>query len=136
MSGKLSNAISNKFDSRASSLFQQPDGTKPEKHVESAQLDLSLLRYDPETGHLYWTKTRRWQRVINARPGDRAGAYNCHGIHVHIQGRRIPAHSIVWFKLYGVWPHKPVKHLNGDKCDNRPHNLALSKLGRTPKPPV
>lgn len=97
----------------------------------------SLLRYEPETGKLYWLKrgaehyqdsrcsaagqAAQWNAIYagkeafssKSRSGYMKGA---------ILGRHMNAHRVIWALVNGVWP-KEIDHINGDKADNRIENL-------------
>jgi hypothetical protein len=34
------------------------------------------------------------------------------------------AHDVAWFVVHGTWPTAPLRHLNGNRWDNRIENLA------------
>ncbi len=96
-----------------------------------------LLRYDPETGKLFWRvrsvdlfvaaterKANGVCAVWNKRyAGTEALTAITHGYqHGNIFDRRVRAHRAIFCMLHGYWPDQ-VDHINGDRMDNRPHNL-------------
>jgi len=79
------------------------------------------LRYEPETGHFYWVKSKAtW------RNGSKAGCYNSGGGYVLItlDGDKYLGHRLAWFYLHGVWPTE-IDHANRIRNDNRIANLRL-----------
>jgi hypothetical protein len=36
------------------------------------------------------------------------------------------AHDVTWFVVHGTWPTSPLRHLNGNRWDNRLENLSTS----------
>lgn len=74
-----------------------------------------LLRYDPETGHLFWkaigkragtaaTETRRYRRV-------------------QIGGVEYLEHVVIWAMQTGAWPTFEIDHRDHDGSNNRWTNL-------------
>lgn len=83
----------------------------------------SRLRYEPETGLLYWRDgekfagrrafvavTKRGYHATTFRP--RAGKQTS-----------LSAHRVAWAIYHGEWPSGQIDHINGDKLDNRILNL-------------
>lgn len=78
------------------------------------------FRYDPTTGHIFWTK----DRSSNARAGNVAGTPNDQGyISIRLAGLHLKAHRVAWFLTFGSWPKDQIDHINGDPSDNRLCNL-------------
>ena len=80
-----------------------------------------LLRYDPETGELFWLPQKGKGRTSTEKP---AGSQKNDGyIRVTINYREYPAHRVGWLLHYGRWPTLDIDHINGIKNDNRISNL-------------
>lgn len=103
----------------------------------------SLLRYDPETGKLFWLYRtpemfsdgatydaaeccRRFNRTW---AGKEAFTALCKGRYRQgtIWLQRIEAHRVIWALVYGEWPQGDIDHINGDGLDNRLGNLRLCR---------
>ena len=92
-----------------------------------------LLRYEPETGELFWLSrhknlfaTEQSAMTWNARfAGVRAftALNNCGYRRGTIWGQTYLAHRVIWALVMGYWPHELIDHINGDKTDNRWNNL-------------
>lgn len=80
----------------------------------------SVLRYDSESGHLYWKEDRGRHKV----KGKIAGYAHCEGyVAVGLDGKRFLAHRVAWMLTYGTWPDEWIDHVNGNRSDNRLVNL-------------
>lgn len=75
--------------------------------------------YDPDTGALTYRQPRG--SLPAGRP---AGKVTKGGISVLFAGSQTLAHRIIWNLMTGEWPQHPVRHVNGDKLDNRWSNLS------------
>lgn len=101
----------------------------------------AVLRYEPETGNLYW-QTRcastfsesavggakaaalRWNKQFAGRlamatangQGYRSGTLSC---------RKFLAHRVAWALHCGAWPTGEIDHINGIRSDNRISNLRV-----------
>jgi len=91
-----------------------------------------LLRYEPETGKLFWLErgqelfTRRrimqgWNTRFAGKEAGTIGAYGYRYIEV-FASRPLGAHRIAWAMTYGEWADE-VDHINGVRLDNRIDNL-------------
>ena len=94
---------------------------------------LQLLRYDPETGHLFWKErplegfaTVRAGRTWNSRFAGKLASVGVHPtsgyIYIQIEGARFMAHRVIWKMMTDVDPEQ-VDHINGFRTDNRWSNL-------------
>lgn len=72
-----------------------------------------LLRYDPETGNLFWKEGRS-----NVRAGDIAGIRTESGIKVSIDGTLYLAHRVIWKMVKGDEPPDILDHRNLLNHDN------------------
>lgn len=109
-----------------------------DSHLPSIELLRQLLRYEPETGKLFWLVRPASMFVGGPYPsGRRATSWNNRlagreaftGIGSHgyregsIYNKKYLAHRIVWALHYGAHPPRHIDHVNGDKHDNRISNL-------------
>lgn len=99
-----------------------------------------LLRYEPETGKLFWiAQTDAWYFYDSERRTARhamaqwnskyAGkeAFTSTNASGHkrgrLAGRGLLAHRVIWAIYHGEWPAECVDHINMDPADNRICNL-------------
>lgn len=83
------------------------------RHSLTADRVRDLLRYEPQTGALYWAST-----------GLPAGTTDPDGYRA-VQINRViyRAHRLIWLYLHGHWPAGVIDHIDGDPGNNRPENL-------------
>ena len=98
-----------------------------------------LLRYDPETGQLFWrprepsmfspTAKRTAEHVCanwNARYANKL-AFTARSVAGYKTGsifnRNYYAHRVAWAIIHGSWPECEIDHINGDPSDNRLSNI-------------
>ena len=84
----------------------------------------SLLRYDEQSGHLYWVGKShpRSPIKIGALAGQEKGGY----IYIGIMGKKLLAHRIAWAIKTGKWPTKIIDHKDLNGANNRWANLRLA----------
>ena len=103
------------------------------KELPSPELLRKLLRYEPETGELFWRerpremcKTEQSWKTWNKRfPDTKAVNFlDSDGyLRGSIFGKTYKAHRICWAIHYGAWPSKHIDHINGIRSDNRVSNM-------------
>lgn len=92
------------------------DGGREPLTVERVR---ELLRYDPNTGQLWWRKRRR-----GVNTAKRAGASHCLGYRViTVDGRSYKEHRVIWLCVHGQWPDQYIDHIDQNKSNNRIDNL-------------
>lgn len=93
------------------------------------------LRYEPQTGKLYWlplSPADADAARFNAKHAGReafthigAAGYRRGGFH----GHQYTAHRVIWALVHGEWPPEDIDHINGDRADNRIENLRAVSRG-------
>jgi hypothetical protein len=83
------------------------------------------LRYEPETGKLYWREHPNMPTHWNTRyAGTEAFTANFKGYrHGTFDYGRYLAHRVAWALHHGHWPDNTLDHVNHDPADNRIENL-------------
>lgn len=80
----------------------------------------ALLNYNPGTGELTWLVSPN----PSTKVGDVAGWREPNGyIRIRINGVGYGAHRLAFLLARERWPRAQVDHINGDRADNRAHNL-------------
>jgi hypothetical protein len=84
------------------------------------------LRYDPETGKLYWrahpTMPKCW--VSRYAGGEAFTSVQRNGyLRGSLDNRRFLAHRVVWALHHGAWPSHEIDHRDHDRTNNRIDNL-------------
>lgn len=97
-----------------------------------------LLRYDPDTGKLYWKERgerfcpssadmRRWNSRHSGK--EALTSLNANGYFAgHVMNRSLLAHRVIWALHYGEWPENEIDHINCNRADNRLCNLRQASL--------
>lgn len=101
-----------------------------------------LLRYEPETGKLFWnerpthmfsTDSTRSQEHISALwnsryAGKEAFTARATAGHKHstIFGTLVQAQRVIWAIVHGEWPAFGIDHIDGDPANNRLENLRIA----------
>ena len=129
---------------RAALTTMQRICTMADRADITPELCRQLLRYDPDTGRLFWKdrssdlfaeSKNRWGGVHSAEARAKtwntryAGteAFTASSIDDYLRGALLGksylAHRVVWAIVYGAWPESEVDHVNMDRADNRMANL-------------
>jgi len=90
------------------------------KHMRnSSSIFHELFSYDQVTGNILQKKKRPKIQV-----GSIAGALTPKGYrYIQVQGRKYPAHHLVWFFETGSFPKLFLDHIDGNKSNNHFSNL-------------
>ena len=102
-------------------------------HQPSPILLRRLLRYEPETGKLFWRArplsmfpSKRAGRIWNTRFAGKEAftSLSAKGYKVgRVLGRNHYAHRVIWAMQTSSWPENEVDHRDTDPANNRWHNL-------------
>lgn len=102
-------------------------------NLPSPDLLRKLLRYEPDTGKLFWlprhvgmfASERSFKTWTKRFCGKQALTYKT--VDGYYQGtvlyKLIYAHRIIWAMVHNNWPEFDVDHINGNRGDNRLCNL-------------
>lgn len=110
--------------------------------LPTPELLRKLLRYEPDTGELFWrgrtpdmfedtARSAEWKcnSFNSAFSGKMAlGCTSRNGYKSgNIWGRPYSAHRVIWAMVHGEWPNQ-IDHINHDILDNRIQNLRNVKI--------
>lgn len=74
---------------------------------------LSLLRYEPESGKVFWLR----------RNGKEAGHETRGYLSIRVDQKDYMLHRVVWLMVYGAFPLGQIDHKDRDRSNNRITNL-------------
>lgn len=86
------------------------------------------LRYEPETGKLYWREHEDMPQRWNTRYAGReafTAVRNTGYKHGRVLGVAYQAHRVIWALVHGVWPDGQIDHIDHDPVNNRIENLRI-----------
>jgi len=111
------------------------------KPLPAPEVLRQLLRYEPDTGKLYW---RERPEALFSPGGNTSAAHAAHTWNTKYAGQRamtapkasghlsgpllgrsLMAHRVAWAVHYGQWPNNWLDHINGVRDDNRISNLRI-----------
>lgn len=78
-----------------------------------------LLKYDPETGKVFWKLTRNNKALCGSEAGYRDNRY----LRIGVKGSNYLLHRVAWLLYYKEWPENQIDHINGNCFDNRIANI-------------
>ncbi|WP_296223087.1 HNH endonuclease signature motif containing protein [uncultured Sphingomonas sp.] len=124
------------------------DHVMAKRQLPSPEVLRQLLRYEPETGKLFWKErpesmflTRHSHKSWNTRHAG-TEAFTTTGTSGYKEGRifyaLVRAHRVIYAMHNGAWPDHEVDHINGVRTDNRLENLrhaSRKENGRNQKRP-
>lgn len=96
------------------------------KSVTSIKYLRQRLRYEPETGKLYWRDDQSMPSHWRTRYAETEAftTDNGKGYKIgRINNKAFQAHRVAWALHHGRWPNDVIDHLNHDPSDNRMVNL-------------
>jgi len=103
------------------------------RDLPDAEILRQFLRYEPDTGKLFWlergrehfTSERIWKSWNGKNAGKEAFTYvDDYGYRKgRVSGLTIRAHIVIWAIVHGTVPSGVIDHINQDRADNRFCNL-------------
>ena len=98
------------------------------KSLPSVDYLRKRLRYEPETGKLFWLDYEGMPNNWRARFAGKEAFTSIMNIgysHGSVDGRLYLAHRVAYAIHHGEWPTMGVDHINGVRNDNRINNLRV-----------
>lgn len=92
-----------------------------------------LLRYDPDTGKLFWLPRPRemftrdrlfvtWNKRFSGKEAFTATSRQGYKVGA-VFDVVVAAHKVIWAMEKGYWPSQQIDHVSGQRSDNRIRNL-------------
>jgi hypothetical protein len=103
------------------------------KEIPSPEMLRKMLRYEPETGKLFWKQSSDRKKEWNTRYSGKEAFTRPHRMG-YLQGtifnRTYLAHRVIWTIVNGRWPEKHIDHIDGDKTNNKIKNLREATISQ------
>lgn len=91
----------------------------PRKELTAEQVR-AILRYEPDTGLIYWISGGRWNRLA----GTVAGTRHPNGYtRIQLLKQLHYAHRLAWLYMTGAWPADEIDHVDNNPGNDRWSNL-------------
>jgi hypothetical protein len=97
-----------------------------EKDPPSIEYLRERLRYEPETGKLFWREHKSMPQSWNTRWGGKEALAALHTkgyLHGVFGGKGLKSHRVIWAIEHGFWPVHQIDHIDGNRSNNRIENL-------------
>jgi hypothetical protein len=97
-----------------------------EKDLPSIEYLHKRLRYEPETGKLFWREHESMPQCWNARFGGKEALATLHQkgyLRGAIDRKTRLSHRVIWAMEHGSWPVHQIDHIDGNPLNNRIENL-------------
>ena len=97
------------------------------KELPSVDYLRKRLRYEPETGKLFWRDCADMPNNWRARYAETEAFTNVSGGYRtgRVDAATFGAHRVAWSIHYGEWPSNQIDHINGIRADNSIANLRV-----------
>lgn len=99
-----------------------------DRNLPSIEYLHKRLRYEPETGKLFWRDCEEMPEWWRARYAGKEAFTADDGQGYRkgsIDGVPFNAHRVIWALHHGEWPSDQIDHINGVRDDNRIINLRV-----------
>lgn len=86
------------------------------------------LRYEPETGKLFWRDCEEMSKQWRKRHDGKEAFISHNGcgyLRGQLNGKYFFAHRVIFALNHGQWPADQIDHINGIRTDNRISNLRV-----------
>lgn len=113
---------------------KEPAKKPPKWELLKPEAVREAFAYDPQTGNLYRRFVKRCTNRREFADLEKISPYPVGTLHplgftvLKFQGKQYYAHRLAWLLMTGEEPRGQLRHLNGNRSDNRWLNLALVQI--------